>query len=306
MSTFLVVQATGGQSQWVITHLLKSGAKVHALVRDVNKPLPAILKAEGVTLFQGEALDSDAVYAAAKSTTGVFLNTFTSETEIQQAESVIEGARRAGVETIVASTAIGSGDKTVLESEHTKNSGLHMYYVNKNGIEEAVKKGGFKSWTILHPAYIHFDIFTPRNAFNFPRMPQGILDHVLDAGRKIAHTDASDIGRYATAALTDPAKFNGEIVELGLAMDCDEMAAGLSKVSGKKVEAVRYTFEEARKAGVFQFGMAFQLLANGFDFSDLAGAGLRNQEKYGMGLMTFEESMVRDKEELMSTLVAVN
>ncbi|TLD34220.1 hypothetical protein PspLS_00166 [Pyricularia sp. CBS 133598] len=306
MSTFLVIQATGGQSQWVINHLLKSGAKVHALVRDVNKPLPAILKAEGVTLFQGEAVNADAVYAAAKGTSGVFLNTFMSATEIQQAESVIEGARRAGVETIVASTAIGSGDKTILESEYTKNIGLHPYFVNKNGIEEAVKNGGFKNWTILHPAYIHFDIFTPKNAINFPRMPQGILDHVLEAGRKIAHTDASDIGRYAAAALTEPTKFNGEVVELGLAMDCDEMAADLTKVSGKNVKPVRYTFGEAKEAGVFQYGMAFQLLANGFDFSDLVGTGLRNQEKYGIDLTTFEESMVRDKEELMSTLSGVN
>ncbi|KAI6351071.1 hypothetical protein MCOR25_010165 [Pyricularia grisea] len=306
MSTFLVIQATGGQGQWVITHLLKSGAKVHALVRDVNKPLPAILKAEGVTLFEGESVNAEAVYAAAKGTSGVFLNTFMSETEIKQAESVVEGARRAGVETIVASTAIGSGDKTILESEYTKSIGLHQYYVNKNGIQEVVKNGGFKSWTILHPAYIHFDIFTPKNAYNFPRMPQGILDHVLDAGRKIAHTDASDIGRYAAAALMNPEKFNGEIVELGLAMDCDEMAADLSKVSGKNVEAVRYTFQEAQKAGVFQFGMAFQLLANVFDFSNLVGAGLRNQEKYGIHLLRLEESLVRDKEQLMSTLIEVN
>ena len=52
--SFLVTQATGQQGQAVVRRLLAAGAKVNAVVRDVQKVL-TILQEPGVILFEGES-----------------------------------------------------------------------------------------------------------------------------------------------------------------------------------------------------------------------------------------------------------
>ncbi|KAF5962965.1 nitrogen metabolite repression protein nmrA [Fusarium bulbicola] len=74
MSVYLVTQATGQQSQWVIKHLLGAGHKIHVVVRNIEK-MPALLSDPNITLFQGESKNLHDIFGAAQGCEAAFLNT---------------------------------------------------------------------------------------------------------------------------------------------------------------------------------------------------------------------------------------
>lgn len=168
MSTYLITQATGQQSRWVITHLLTVGAKIHAVVRDLQK-VPAVLQNPNITLFQGESKNFDDIYRAAQGCQGVFLNTVPFPgLEAVQAKTVVDACRKAGVESIVAATTHGTGNTAMWDDEATKKIQLHDYFASKAAVEDIVRGGGLEAYTILRPAVIHHDFFVPGTYGNFP------------------------------------------------------------------------------------------------------------------------------------------
>ncbi|KAK7987370.1 hypothetical protein PG989_007685 [Apiospora arundinis] len=303
-STYLITQATGGQSGWVITHLLAAGAKVHAMVRNLNKELPAVLREPGVTLFEGDSTNSDAIYQAAQGCQGVFLNTvpYPPGLEVQQAKTVLEAARKAGVATVVSSSTIGTDEAAC--APRTRSA--------THEAEEFVRAAGFEAYTIVRPAVIHYDLCTARHLDNTPRLgSHGELDDLLLPGKKVPFTDCSDIGKYIAAALLagPTGKFaNQEIDMCNELFDFDEVAALLNKVAGKKdVKAVKRTVEELKAMDAFVFGQAFHLLANAYDFSSHGGAAAAGvQARFGIPFTSLEAALTRDKASLLETLKNVN
>ncbi|KAK8048229.1 hypothetical protein PG994_009959 [Apiospora phragmitis] len=313
MSTYLITQATGGQSGWVITHLLAAGAKVHAVIRNLNKELPAVLKSPGVTLFQGESHNFDDIYKAAQGCQGVFLNTFPRPgLEAQQAKTILEAAKKAGVETLVSSSTVGTDDEALRISDAVRDCQLDAYYASKHEVEGLVRgAAGFKAYTIVRPAVIHFDLCTWRHEGNFPRLAShGELDDLMTPGSKLPFTDAGDIGKYVAAALLDGplGKFANQEIDLyNELLDFDEVAAIMNRVSGKHVKAVKRTFEELQGMGAFVFGQAFHLLTNVQDFSTKGGAAAAAvQSKFGIPFTSLEEGLTRDKALLMEILANVD
>lgn len=304
MSTYLITQATGQQSRWVISHLLAAGAKIHAVVRDLQK-VPPILQDPRITLFQGESKNLEDILPAAQGCKGVFLNTFPYPgLEALQAKTVVEACQKAGVERIVAATTIGTGMKGFWDDEATKGINLHQYFSSKATVEEIVRAGGFQAYTILRPAVIHFDFFVPGCYGNFPRLPtHGELDHLLEDGTKQAFTDASDIGKYAAAALQDPAKFNGQEIDLGNELlTIEEVRDILSRVSGRKVRATKRTQKEVEEMGISVFGQAFHLMANIKDLSWTTGRAKEVQDKFGIPFTSLEAAVQRDRALLLECL----
>ncbi|KAK7949565.1 hypothetical protein PG988_016204 [Apiospora saccharicola] len=300
MSTFLITQATGGQSGWAITHLLAAGAKVHAVVRDLNKELPAVLKSPGVTLFQGESHKFDDIYQAAQGCQGVFLNTvpYPPGLEVEQAKTILAAAQKAGVETVVSSSTIGVEDEALRNSDAVKACHLDGYYASKHEVEEMVRgaaAAGLKSYTIVRPAVIHYDLCTFRHKENFPRLgSHGEIDDLLTPGSKVPFTDASDVGKYVAAALlagpTAGGKFANQEIDLcHELLDFDEVAGIINRVSGKHgVKAVKRTFEELQGMGAFVFGQAFHLLANLQDFGAKGKAAADVQARFGIPFTSVE------------------
>ncbi|KAK8041775.1 hypothetical protein PG993_006298 [Apiospora rasikravindrae] len=314
MPTYLITQATGGQSGWVITHLLAAGAKVHAVVRNLNKDLPAILKSPGVTLFQGESHNFDDIYAAAQGCQGAFLNTvpYPPGLELQQAATILAAAKKAGVQTVVSSSTIGTELEAVRTSDATKQIHLDGYYASKHAAEELVRAAGFGSYTIVRPAVIHYDLCTARHLDNFPRLgSHGELDDLLTPGSKIPFTDASDIGKYVAAALLagPSGKFANQEIDLcNELLDFDELAGILNRVSGKSgVKAVkRASYAELQGMGAAVFGQLFHLLANVHDFGAKGAAAADVQAEFGIPFTSVEGALTRDREQLMETLANVN
>lgn len=303
MTTYLVTQASGKQSQWTITHLLEAGASVHAVVRNPRK-LPPVLERSGVTVFKGESDDPDAIFQAAQGCTGVFLNTYAIPgLETRQAQSVVDACKKAGVETIVLSTVLHAGNKSMWDDKVTEECGLREYYASKSAVEDIVRGAGFTAYTILRPAFIHINYLLPSVHVNYPALPNsGELDHVFNGGTKLLHTDANDVGKYAGAALRDPAKFGGKEIELGYEnITIDETRDILAKVSGRDVQTRRRTPEEME---TLVPGQRFQLWANSKDMSPVADAARSVQAKFGIRFTSLEEALRRDRDQLLECLPA--
>ena len=306
MNTYLVTQATGQQSQWVITHLIAAGVKIHAVVRDSQK-VPLILKHSSVTVFQGESTNFDVILQAAQGCKAVFLNTFPIPgLEAQQSKTVIDACRRAGVESIVASTTFGAGDKAFWDDSTTKECGLHWYFSAKAEVEHAVREAGFKAYTILRPVWIIHDYLLPSAPYNFPGLAtKGELDHSYDDGTKMVHTDSFDVGKYAAAALQDPAKFGGQEIDLGNeALTIEEVRDILVNVSGREVRVRKRTPEEMEAVKDVLFSQGLQLLVNAKDISKASAGAKGIQAKFGIPFTSFEMAMQRDKARLLECLPA--
>ncbi|GAW20954.1 hypothetical protein ANO14919_104670 [Xylariales sp. No.14919] len=302
MVTYLVTQATGQQGQWTTTHLLAAGHEVHALVRDPSK-IPEVLQRPGVTLFKGESANFDDVFRAAQGCEAVYLNTFPIPgLEAQQAKAVVDASKKAGLKSIVASTTMGTGDKALWDDDATKSSHLHDYFVSKSAVEDIVRASGFEAWTILRPAFIHFDYFLPGSLGNFPRLhTHGELDHFYNPGVRMAQTDASDIGKYAAAALQNPAKFRGQEIELsGEYLTIKEIRDILERVSGRNVTERRHGEEDEAV-----FGHRFQVWANAKDLTALVAAAQKAHAKFGIPLTPLEEALKREKSRVVDSLAVL-
>ena len=306
METYLVTQATGQQSQWVITHLIAAGVKIHAVVRDSQK-VPLILKHSSVTVFQGESTNFDVIFQAAQGCKAVFLNTFPMPgLEAQQSKTVIEACKRAGVESIVASTTFNANNKAFWDDSTTEEIGMHWYFAAKSEVEHAVRNAGFKAYTILRPVLIIHDYLLPSAPYNFLGLAtKGELDHAYSNGTKMVHTDSFDVGKYAAAALQDSAKFGGQEIDLGNeALTIEEVRDILVRVSGREVQVRKRTPEEIETVKATLFSQGFQLLANAKDLS-IASAGAKEiQAKFGIPFTSFEMAMQRDKARLLECLPA--
>lgn len=304
MATYLVTQATGGQAQAVIKHLLAAGAKVHAVVRDPTKTLPSILQNPAVTVFKGNSDNVDEIFQAAQGCKGVFLNTFPIPgLEEQQAQSVVDAAKKTGsIESIVASTSFATGDRSLWDDEATKKAGLHGYYSSKAVVEDIVKASGL-SYTFLRPGFIHFDYLAGHTEMNWTALSKGELDHDYEDSARMPHTVADDIGRYAAAALLDPAKFRTAGIDLlGESLTMEETAAIVSRVAGREVKARKRSTEEREALLGKLFVQGFHFWANVKDFSPLLRAAKQAEAKYGIKFTPVEEALKEDRDLLLAVL----
>ncbi|KAI1750035.1 NmrA family protein [Xylaria castorea] len=300
MATYLITQATGNQSQWVMTHLLAAGAKVHAIVRDPSKKLPEVLNHPGVTVFKGESVNFDDVFRAAQGCAGVFLNTFPDpRVELQQAKTILEASKKAGLKSVVASTVMATGEKAMWDDAVTEKANLGDYFRSKFAVEDAVHTGCLEAWTVLRPAFCHFDYYLPSCQHNFARLAtHGELDHFYNDGARMPQTDASDIGKYAAAALQDPAKFAGQEIDVASEnLTIEEVRDILVRVSGRDVGARRVDGEPA-------YGQRFQNWANFKDFRTVMQSAKEVQAKFGIPFTPLEEALQRDKSRLLECLPA--
>lgn len=306
MATYLVTQATGQQSQAVITYLLAAGAKIHAVVRDPLK-IPSILEKPGVTIFKGESTNFEEIFQAAQGCQGAFLNTFPIPgVEALQAKTIVEACKKAGIESIVAATTFIVNDKAMWDDQATKEVGLHEYFQSKAAVEEIVRGANFKSYTIVRPAVLHSDFMLPGVHLNFPGLPErGELDHAFDDGVPIFYTDVQDVGKYVTAAIQNPAKFAGQ--EVNLVKDlltAEEVRDILVKVSGRDVRVKRRASVGVEELANSARGMLFHLWANKKDLTPYVSVAKETESKFGIPLTSLETALQRDKARLLECLPA--
>ena len=178
--TILVTGASGNIGGHVVDQLIKRGAKVRALVRDPKKTsFPA-----GVEIAQGDLLDVDALRAAFKGVSTLFLLNAVVPDEFTQALIALNLAREAGIERIVY--------LSVIHSDVYVNV---PHFAGKFGVERMIEQMGFKA-TILRPAYfIQNDLSIKDVVLGHGVYPMPI------GGKGLAMVDARDIGEVAAIEL---------------------------------------------------------------------------------------------------------
>ncbi|QGI69906.1 hypothetical protein CEK26_002238 [Fusarium fujikuroi] len=307
MSVYLVTQATGQQSQWVIKHLLEAGHQIHAVVRNIEK-IPTLLNDPSIALFQGESKNLKDIFKAAQGCQGAFLNTVSFPgLEVLQAKTIVKACEKAGVKNLIAATSICTNRKDLWDNRGAKAiPHLHEYYTSKYEVENIVRTGKFESYTILRPALIHYDFFIPGAYNNFPRLPSdGEIDDLLTGGAKFPYTDAHDVGMYAAAVLQDPTRFRGQEIDLGNELfDFEQIRDILVRVSGREVRVVKRTPDDVEKLGIAVHGHMFQHFANLKPFGFIEGGAREFQKRFGIPFTPLEDALQRDMVRLMECIPA--
>jgi len=136
LMTILVTGATGTIGTQVVAQLRARNVQFRALVRDPGKAkLPT-----GVDVVRGEFLDVDAMRAALKGVSTVFLLNAVVPDELTQALIALNLAREAGVERIVYLSVMNSDLYTNVP-----------HFAGKYAVERMIERLGLHA-TILRPA----------------------------------------------------------------------------------------------------------------------------------------------------------
>jgi uncharacterized protein YbjT (DUF2867 family) len=304
MPTYLISLATGQQGRYTVKHLLQQqpNTQIHAVVRNPSSASAQALRAlgpESITLFQG-SLDDESVWRkAATGTTGLFLNLpdpelphGSAETTHTLASTILRAAQDAGVRHVVASSVLfcySAPEKW--DGEATRSVGLHALFLAKKRLEDAVFAAGM-THTVLRLPWLNANYLLPASREMYPGLAErGELAHALAEGKKMAHVDEEDVGRYAAAALMEPGRFAGKKIDLVKEdLSMEDVAGVLGMVSGRDVVARRRGDEEVK--GLMEKGegmpgsLPFELWANAIDFRTDEGV---TAEEFGIELTGFEE-----------------
>jgi len=288
--TILVTGATGAQGGAAIDALLRTGIAVRALVRDPLAAPARDLANRGVDLAQGEFDDQCSLAAAMQGTVGVFSVQMPSppadpRSEVRTGRNLIEAALAAGVRTFVHTSVARAGDHESFVG-WSEGRWEPSYWEGKAAVNAMVRSAGFPHWVILKPAFMMDNYIPPKADWLFPMLSAGILNTVMMKRAKLHLIAASDVGRFAAAAFAEEGRFHGNEIDMGAdALDADEVAAIIARVTGKTVTARHMTAEAARTAGVFSGVVSSQEWASIEGYKvDIARAN-----SYGIALESFEQ-----------------
>ncbi|MFT4118367.1 SDR family oxidoreductase [Bradyrhizobium sp.] len=178
--TVLVIGATGRVGRHVVDQLVQRGAAVRVLTRDPSKATFPV----GIEVAQGELLDVDALRAAFKGVSSLFLLNAVTGDEFTQAIITLNVARESGVDRVVYLSVFGA-DRSVNVP----------HFAVKSGAERMLEQMGFSA-TILRPSYfIDNEVMIKDVIFNHGVYPMPI------GGKGVAMVDARDIAEVAAIEL---------------------------------------------------------------------------------------------------------
>ena len=216
--------------------------------------------------------------------------------------NIVNEAKKAGtVETVVVTTAFKVGMHETWVKKDPEYP-LAWFYRSKTAIEEAVKTGGFRYWTVLRPAWLMHNYVAPVSQWHFPELE---AEQTLATGYQpsavMPQFDAYDVGKFAAAAFLEPARFDKRVIELGNEHPTiDKVAKLLTRVSGVEVKTRRRGADEFKAMAAKVPSQPFHLLANDSAMNIDAEA----LKKYGIPLITLEQYLERHKVELLKALGA--
>lgn len=195
--------------RYVAQALLKAGARVRIAQRDPRqafflKPLGALGQTQFVAV---DVTRPDTVARAVEHADGVvnLVGSFAGDLQrihVEGARAVAEAAARLGVGALVHVSAIGA------DADSASN------YARTKGEAEATVREAFANATILRPSTVfgREDQFINRFAGMVSRLP---VVPVLRSGARFQPVFAGDVANAVVAALGDPARFGGQLFELG-------------------------------------------------------------------------------------------
>ncbi|KAI0192829.1 NmrA family protein [Astrocystis sublimbata] len=254
MSAYLVTGATGQQGRAVVDALLERGLSVRVVVRDPTSAAARTLAQQNVELFKGTHDDFAVFRSAAQGCAGVFLNLVERPANPhpdQQAAGILAACKEASVKHVVVSTVGWGGSREKWDVPVNQASGLAAYYEGEYLLEAAVRKAGMEAYTILRPFWFHSNYVGPHVDFFHPDVRKsGELVHAYEPGTLFPHVNVGQLGTIAAEVLVNPAKYNGEEIEVATEnLAIEEVVAILNRVTGQNIRLRKATPEEAAVPG---------------------------------------------------------
>lgn len=250
-----VTGATGAQGGATVAALLAAGMPVRALTRAPGSQAAQDLAAQGADVVAGDFDDAETLRRATAGCGEVFSvqlppRPSDPDSEMRTGRKLIEAAKAAGVRTFVHTSVARAGDEEGLigwpEGRWSRD-----YWTQKSGVNALVRAAEFPRWTILKPAFMMDNLIPPKALFMFPALAGGVIETALLPETRLDLIAASDIGLFAAAAFADPARFDGQEIDLATASPTmGEVAEVIAKVTGKPVIARSLSAEDTVQAGV--------------------------------------------------------
>jgi uncharacterized protein YbjT (DUF2867 family) len=224
----LMVGATGRFAALVLPELTRRGAEVRALVRSEEKVEEA--RSHGAAeIAVGDLRDASSLRRAAEGVEGVFhIGPAFAPDESEMGKTMVAAAKAAGVRKFVFSSVI-----------HPSNSKLSNHTA-KQPVEEALYESGLE-FTVLQPT-----MFMQTIEMGWKQvLEQGRFSLPFSRHAKVSYVDYRDVAEVAALALTGDRLGYGtfELCAAGM-LDRVEVAAMMSDVLGRTIEAAELTFEE--------------------------------------------------------------
>lgn len=230
--TVLVTGATGNQGGAAARHLLSSGWRVRALVRDEGTPAAVALAAAGAGLVRGDLDDRASIEAAARGVYGIFSVQSANDNEIAQGKNVADAAKATGVQHLVYSSVGGVESQNRFYVEHGWGS------IDKWQIEEHLRDLDVPA-TILRPAGFMEDFTSParflqNGSLNVPWHDDLVMQLIA----------IDDIGAFAALAFAEPDVYLGAAMEItGDRLTAPQIADALSASAGRQVPHTQIPLE---------------------------------------------------------------
>ncbi|WP_187395009.1 NmrA/HSCARG family protein [Pigmentiphaga aceris] len=252
--SILVTGATGTQGGAVARALVRAKFSVKALVRDPRTAQAQALASLGVELVEGDFDDVQSLEAAMDKVQGVYSvqmppHPDDQDREVRTGLRLLEAAYRADVRTFVHSSVARAGDQTNFVGWDA-GRWWKRYWESKSEVNSAIAERGLQHWVILKPAMIMENFLPPKVHGMYPTLAQGKIATAILPDTRLDMIAANDIASFAVAAFRDPARFNGQCIDLAAAsLTMEEVASTLSIGTGRQVLAQSLTEEMARAQG---------------------------------------------------------
>ncbi|KAJ5917032.1 hypothetical protein N7504_001047 [Penicillium tannophilum] len=296
-----VCGATGTQGGALVNQLLGKGISVKAITRNTNSTEAQRLISLGVYLTEGDFNDEECLQQAMVNCTSLFLNLlpdFTKPTgELEQARKILSVAKQAGIKHVIYTSALATNNPERLP-HWTPTGIIGMVLLGKQAIEKEVKAAGFETWTILRPGNFMSNFLNP-----LVHMYQGLVETGKFTTAFLPETiipmiDPNDIGKFAAAAILEPAKFNHQEIEtVSQMMTVEDIVKDLSTATRKDIQAVFLSEEQITDQLPKNPTLGPQKVMRDMSlFVDM-----ENVHKWGIGLGTFAGFLEREKERVDAT-----
>jgi uncharacterized protein YbjT (DUF2867 family) len=294
--SILVMRATGVQGRGAVSHLVKDGWNVRALVSDTTNERAAAIKSLGsqVSLHQGSWQDPSTIEAALKGCQALVLNqmpSFGDDGELQEARLVLKLAKEAGVQHVVYSSSLFLSNPNIKQDiGHLSGAAAVL---GKAEVEELVRSCGM-TWTLLRPGYFNTNLFPPLVHYIFPEAKEGKFVNSYGPDCVMTLVDPDDIGAFVAAAVGGSAKFGSQtITVVGENLRFNDMMNEFSKACGHQFEVVYRTPEETERDIASPF-ISGHVMCIGVDkFVDMDEI-----KKWGVPLTSFKQFLEKHKHEL--------
>ncbi|ACT07124.1 NmrA family protein [Dickeya chrysanthemi Ech1591] len=301
--SILVTGATGTQGGAVARALLNAGFSVRALVRDPSTTNAKALASLGVTLVKGDYDDVKSLDAAMDQVQGVFSvqmppHPDDQDLEVRTGLRLLDVAHRSDVTMFVHSSVARAGDeKNFIDWE--SNRWWTRYWESKSAVNNAIADRGLRHWVILKPAMIMENFLPPKVRGMYPSLAQGKITTAILPETRLDMIAADDIGSFAVAAFSDPARFSGHSIDLAAeSLTMEEVASALSVGTGCLVSAQSLTAAEAIAQGNSPGLVSSQIWDN------LEGyrVDIQAAKSWGIPLTQFSQWVASHREALQSVI----